>query len=59
LEKGDVIVELDGTAIENTDDLLQAIIRSAVGESVAIVYVRGDDRLTTTAQLRESPPPWD
>ncbi len=59
LEKGDVIVELDGATIENTDDLLQAIIRSAVGESVAIVYVRGDDRLSTTAQLRESPPPWD
>ncbi|MBE9505978.1 MAG: trypsin-like peptidase domain-containing protein [Chloroflexi bacterium] len=59
LEKGDVIVEVNGAAIVNTDDLLQAIIRSDVGDSVAIVYVREDDRVNTAAQLRESPPPWD
>ena len=59
LEKGDVIVEINGATVENTDDLLQAIISSEVGDSVAVVYVREDNRLTTTAQLRESPPPWD
>jgi serine protease Do len=59
LQKGDVIVEFNGAAIANTDDLLQAIISSGAGDSVAVVYVREDDRLTTTAQLRESPPPWD
>ncbi len=59
LEEGDVIVELDGAEVENTNDLLQAIINSDVGDSVAVVYVRGDDRFTAMAQLRESPPPWD
>lgn len=59
IEKGDVIVEFNGATIATTDDLLQGIINSAVGETVAIVYVRGDDRIETTAQLQESPPPWD
>ena len=59
IAKGDVIVEFNGTKIASSDDLLQGIIKSSVGDSVSITYVRGNDRLTTTAQLRESPPPWD
>jgi len=59
LEKGDVIVEFDGATIENVDDLLQGIIGSEVGDVVPLTYVRGEERLTTSAQLRESPPPWD
>ncbi len=59
LERGDVIVEFDGRTIRNTDQVLQAIIDSDVGDVVEIVYVRQQDRLTTTVQLRESPAPWD
>jgi len=59
IRKGDVLVEFDGATIASSDDLLQGIIKSNVGDSVSIVYVRGKDRLTTSAQLRESPPPWD
>jgi len=59
LEKGDVIVEFKGATISTTDDLLQGIINSNVGETVDIVYVRGEDRIATSTQLQESPPPWD
>ncbi len=59
LQRGDVIVEFDGKPIRNTDDLLQAIIASEVGAAVEVGYVRQQDHLTTTVQLRESPAPWD
>jgi serine protease Do len=58
LQKGDVIVEFKRSPIKTTDDLLLGIISSNVGESVEIVYVRKQDRFTTTAQLSESPAPW-
>ncbi len=59
LQTGDVIVEFKGRQIRTTNDLLQGIIDSEVGEVVEIVFMRKQDRMTTTAQLRESPPPWD
>lgn len=59
LQKGDVIVEFKGKVIKSADDLLLGIISSSVGDSVEIVYVRKQDRVTTTAQLSESPPPWE
>ena len=59
LEKGDVIVQFNGKPIKSADDLLLGIISSNVGESVDITYVRQQDRVTTTAQLSESPPPWE
>ena len=59
LQKGDVIVEFKRSPIKTTDDLLLGIISSSVGESVEIVYVRKQDRFTTTAQLSESPAPWN
>lgn len=59
LARGDVIVEFDGATVTNTDDLLVAILEAGVGAEVEIVYVRGEERLTTTATLRESPPPWE
>ncbi|MBN1857201.1 MAG: trypsin-like peptidase domain-containing protein [Dehalococcoidia bacterium] len=59
LAKGDVIVEFDGATIKNIDDLLQGIINSEVGNDVPLTYVRGEERLTTSAQLSETPAPWD
>jgi serine protease Do len=58
LAKGDVIVEFKGKPIKSSNDLLIGIIDSAVGQTVEIVYVRESDRRTTSAQLRESPPPF-
>ena len=59
LARGDVIVEFDGATVTNTDDLLVAILEPGVGAEGEIVYVRGEELLTTTATLRESPPPWE
>lgn len=59
LVKGDVIIKLNGSPVKTTDDLLLGIISSSVGDAVEIVYVRGAEEFTTTAQLRESPPPWN
>ncbi len=59
LERGDVIVEFEGTPVRTTNDLLQGIVDSSIGDEVEIVYVRGEDRITTAATLRESPAPWD
>ncbi len=58
LEKGDVIIEFNGEPVKTTDDLLLGIVNSAVGDTVNIVYVRGEQHVTTTAVLTESPPPW-
>jgi len=58
LQKGDVIVEFNASPIKSADDLLLGIINSKVGDSVEIVYMRKQDRRTATAQLSESPPPW-
>ncbi len=58
LQKGDVIVEFNGTPVKTTDDLLVALLNSNIGETVEIMYVRGEQHLATTAQLTESPPPW-
>lgn len=58
LQRGDVIVVFNGAVVESADDVQLAIISSSVGDAVEIVYMRKQERRTTTAQLRESPPPW-
>ena len=59
LRKGDVIIQFDEKKTISTDDLLQAILASEVGQTVEITFVRGDKTSKTSAQLQESPPPWD
>ncbi len=59
LKEGDVIIQFQNRKITNTDDLLQAIIDSKIGDTVQITFVRGEDSKSTSVQLRESPPPWD
>ena len=58
LEEGDVIISFGGKEIINRDELVQAIHTSQIGEGVEIIFVRGSDIQTTSAQLIESPPPW-
>ena len=59
LEQGDVIIQFQGKKIANADELLQAILDSQIGAKVEITFVRDKSTKTTTAQLQESPPPWD
>ena len=57
LEPGDVITGFEDREITNTDDLIQAIRASQIGDEVEITYWRGDTKSTTYATLIESPPP--
>ncbi len=57
LEPGDVIVSFDSKEITNTDDLIQTIRTTQIGQEVKITYWRGETKYTTYATLIESPPP--
>jgi len=59
LKEGDVITKFDERKTVTTDDLLQAILNSEVGQTVEITFVRGEGTGKTSARLQESPPPWD
>jgi S1-C subfamily serine protease len=51
LVEGDVIVDIDGTAITSADDLTKVIQADKAGQSVTITYYVGDSKRTTTATL--------
>ena len=55
LKVNDVIIRFGGKEINNVADLVQAIRSSEIGEEVEIVFVRGEDTKTTSAQLVERP----
>ncbi len=57
LEPGDVIVGFEDREITDTDDLIQAIRSTQIGQEVEITYWRDDTKYTTYATLIESPPP--
>ena len=51
LVQGDVIVDINGTAITSAETLQNAIQNSKAGEKVTITYYVGDNKHTTTATL--------
>jgi len=55
LRKGDIIIRFGDKEISNVADLVQAIRSSKIDEQVEIVFVRGEDTKTTSAQLVERP----
>ncbi len=55
LRTGDVIIRFRDDEINDVADLVLAIRASEIGEEVQIVFVRGDDTRTTSAQLVERP----
>ena len=55
LRVGDIIIRFGDKEIASLADLVQAIRGSQVGQDVEIVFVRGDDTKTTSAQLIERP----
>ena len=57
LKVNDIIVGFDDREITNTDDLIQAIRSTQIGQEVEITYWRDDTKSTTYATLIESPPP--
>lgn len=55
LERGDIIVSLDGTAIDSMDQLVLEIRKRRIGDTLSIEYYRGNDKKTATVVLEEKP----
>jgi S1-C subfamily serine protease len=52
---GDLIVSVDGKAIESSDDLAAAIASKKPGDKVEIEYYRGNDKKSVEVELGERP----
>jgi len=59
LEVRDIIVRFNGVDVTTAYEVDQGQYTAEVGETVEVVYWRGDNRYTTYATLVESPPPGD
>jgi serine protease Do len=57
LEEGDIVVRFNGIDVSTQFEMVNGIHQAAVGDTVEIVYWRGDQKQTTQATLVESPPP--
>lgn len=55
LSQGDVIVNIDGTAISSAEDLQKVVQDAKPGQSVTITYYSGDSKRTTAATLGSQP----
>ena len=53
LRTRDVIVQLDEVRIENAEDLVETLIDHQAGERVLLTVLRGGEKLTSEATLRE------
>ena len=52
---GDLIVSVDGHALEDESDLAELVSRRRPGETVSIEYIRDGDRRTTDVELKPRP----
>jgi len=52
---GDLIVEVDGQKVADSDDVPAAIADNKPGDKVEVVFYRGDDRKTVEVELGERP----
>ena len=55
LQTGDVIVAVDGQAVDTTTSLIETIRRHKVGDSVGLTVRRGDQTLEVQVGTRDSP----
>jgi putative serine protease PepD len=55
LQVGDLIVEIDGAAVENYEDLARRIRAHAPGDRVALTIVRNGDETSVSATLSRRP----
>ena len=57
LQEGDVVVTFNSINVISQFEMVNDIHKAAIGDTVEIVYWRGDTKFTTKATLVESPPP--
>jgi putative serine protease PepD len=55
LQAGDVVVSIDGKAVQNRSELVAAIRGHKPGDKVTLVVVRGGNETTITATLTQRP----
>ena len=55
LQAGDVVVSIDGKAVQNHSELVAAIRGHKPGDKVTLVVVRGGNETTITATLTQRP----
>ena len=53
IQVGDVIVEFDGHAVGESNELPFLVARTPVGKSVEVTVIRGDERKTLTVTIEE------
>ncbi len=51
LERGDIIIDIDGRTIEGTEDVFGAVRARKVGDTVAVTVVRGDAQRSLDVRL--------
>jgi S1-C subfamily serine protease len=56
VKRGDVIVSIDGKTVSTAEDLIGALRQHKPGDKIEVVYVRDNDRHTTSATLTDRPP---
>jgi serine protease Do len=57
LQELDVITRLNGKEVTTSEELINTIHESQIGEEVTITFVRGNETKTITARLIQSPSP--
>jgi S1-C subfamily serine protease len=55
LQPADIVVAIDGVAIDAQNAFAEVLFTHAPGDSVAVDIVRGDQRLTATLTLAVRP----
>lgn len=53
---GDIITRANGVNITNFDDLFNFLDNTAIGETITIIYIRGEDSHTVTLQTMDLSP---
>lgn len=51
MQEGDIVIDLDGERIGSADDLLLAVRSHRIGETVALTFMRGGERMTVDIVL--------
>jgi len=52
---GDIITKIDGTAVENMEDVINIVEKHKVGDKIKLEIYRGDKKITKTLTLGERP----
>ncbi|HWS37815.1 MAG TPA: trypsin-like peptidase domain-containing protein [Actinoplanes sp.] len=54
LQQGDVVTEVDGKAIDDSDDLVAAVQAGTVGQQMTLTFTRNGEKKTVTVSLLEA-----